>query len=705
MAKLTNKSINSSHGRNNPIQSNFNTIERMAGATNKRKQLQSIMSQKLTPQQKSSQLLSESDHDSGDDEPIDIEQPTITNINGNKKIRTNNNNSVSQSTKQQQPLTKHNKPTRDQEKFGNLFDKANKSSKQSIKQSIVESSSDDHNSDTDGEQLVDELLEDDSGIELEHESNVSESDVSDSDELDSEIDINDDQQSDSSELPIERAARKLEKQHAYIQQQSDAELLTAAQSNELFELPTAEQLELEQINPLDNTQLKQRIDDIISVLNNFRQLKQSDKSRSEYMTQLHSDLSNYYGYLPELIDKLSELFAPAELIELLDSNEQSRPLTIRTNTLKIRRRELAQLLINRGVNLDPLGEWSKIGLKIYDSQVPVGATPEYLAGYYILQSASSLLPVMALAPQSNDKIADICASPGGKTTYISALMKNTGILLANDINTKRLPSLVYNIHRLGCTNTIVTNYDGRKLGQHHSQFNRILLDAPCSGMGVISRDPSIKLQKTVNDILNCSHLQKELLINAIDMLCVNKTSNGNDSGYIVYSTCSITVEENEDVIQYALNKRYVKLVDTGLTFGRSGFTRIRDRRYHPSMSMTRRYYPHVHNMDGFYVAKLKKYQNGVRVVDEQENEQSAATANGDDISDEHSVDDNVYVNGELSEEAQDESISELESELSVLSDDESESEPTPVPSNQNKQSVNTKQSNGRQQKLNGKDKR
>ena len=84
-----------------------------------------------------------------------------------------------------------------------------------------------------------------------------------------------------------------------------------------------------------------------------------------------------------------------------------------------KRKDLAKSLIQRGVNLDPVAEWSKVGLKIYDSQVPIGATPEYLAGHYILQSASSFLPVMALAPQPGEKIMDMAAAPGGKTTYIA----------------------------------------------------------------------------------------------------------------------------------------------------------------------------------------------------------------------------------------------------------------------------------------------
>lgn len=121
------------------------------------------------------------------------------------------------------------------------------------------------------------------------------------------------------------------------------------------------------------------------------------------------------------------------MIQFFEANETQRPLTIRTNTLKTRRKELAQSLIQRGVNLDPLAEWSNVGIKIYDSKVPIGATPEYLAGHYMLQSASSLLPVIALDPQPYEKILDMASAPGGKTTYIAQLMKNTGSVFANDL--------------------------------------------------------------------------------------------------------------------------------------------------------------------------------------------------------------------------------------------------------------------------------
>lgn len=264
--------------------------------------------------------------------------------------------------------------------------------------------------------------------------------------------------------------------------------------------------------------------------------------------------------------------------------------------------------------MDPIGDWTKVGLKVYDSQVPIGATPEYLAGLYMLQSASSFLPVMSLAPQPGERVLDMAAAPGGKTTYLGSLMKNSGVLFANDINPQRLPSLVANIHRMGLRNTIVTCMDGRKLGKHLGKMDRILLDAPCSGLGVISKDPAIKLTKTDADVMKSSHLQKELILQAIDMLDAHSST----GGYLVYSTCSISVEENEDVIDYALQRRHVKVVPSGLEFGVAGLTRYREKRYHPSLNLTKRYYPHVHNMDGFYVAKLKKYANGEKTVNEDE---------------------------------------------------------------------------------------
>lgn len=218
-------------------------------------------------------------------------------------------------------------------------------------------------------------------------------------------------------------------------------------------------------------------------------------SRSDHLTQLQHDIANYFGYNTFLVGKLMQLFSPPEALAFFEANETPRPVTIRTNTLRTRRRDLAQALINRGVNLEPIGKWSKVGLQVFESPVPVGATPEYMAGQYMLQAASSFLPVMALAPQPNERVLDMASAPGGKTTYISALLQNTGVVFANELNKARTKSLTANIHRMGCKNVVVCSYDGREFPKVMGGFDRVLLDAPCSGTGVISKDPSVKVNK------------------------------------------------------------------------------------------------------------------------------------------------------------------------------------------------------------------
>ena len=415
---------------------------------------------------------------------------------------------------------------------------------------------------------------------------------------------------DNALLPIEKAAKKLKKIQKEDAKLADEELKTNIAETEKFVLPSGQEVEKETHQAPDLAIIQQRIKDVIHVLGDFTNRRDPSTSRQDYVNQLCKDLCTYYSYNEFLIEKLHDLF-PKEIVEFLEANEVQRPVTIRTNTLKTRRRDLAQSLINRGVNLDPIGKWSKVGLVVYDSQVPLGATPEYLAGHYMLQGGSSFLPVMALAPQENERILDMCAAPGGKTSYIAALMRNTGDLFANDANGDRAKAVTGNLHRLGVINTVVCNHDGRTFPKVMKGFDRVLLDAPCSGTGVIAKDPEVKINKDEKDILRCSHLQKELLLAAIDC-CDAKSTTG---GYIVYSTCSVMVEENEWVVDYALKMRNVKLVPTSLDFGKEGFVNFQKRRFHPSMKQTRRFYPHTHNLDGFFVAKLKKFSNKIPTSD------------------------------------------------------------------------------------------
>lgn len=431
---------------------------------------------------------------------------------------------------------------------------------------------------------------------------VDESDLSDDDfGSDEDADSSEDKEEAEDLLPIEKAGKKLKKKQKKDEQLAEDEMQLNIASHDIFAFPTTEELE----KPSSLHEVQQRIKDVVTVLSDFSKHREEGKSRFEYIDLLKQDLCTYYSYNDFLMDRLMQLFPLSELMEFLEASEVQRPITIRTNSLKTRRRELAQALINRGVNLDPVGKWSKVGLVIYSSTVPVGATPEYLAGHYMIQGASSFLPVMALAPQENERILDMCSAPGGKASHIAAIMKNTGVLFANDINKDRLKAVIGNFHRLGIVNSIIVSYDGRTFPSVMKGFDRVLLDAPCTGTGVAAKDASVKTNKDALDLQRCYNLQRQLLLAAIDCVTARSTT----GGYIVYSTCSILPEENEWVVDYALKKRNVKLVPTGLDFGTEGFTKFRNLRFHPSLNLARRFYPHTHNMDGFFVAKLKKFSD------------------------------------------------------------------------------------------------
>lgn len=239
------------------------------------------------------------------------------------------------------------------------------------------------------------------------------SDDDSEDEKNSDDSDDDDKDSDGEDLlPIEKQNKLLKKQQAEEKKLSKRELEDSMKQQAPFEFPDED----EEITDLQEVQ--QRIRDVVQILSDFNRLRDPDRARSDYIDLLKKDLGIYYSYNEFLIDRFIQLFNLTELLEFLEASEVQRPLTIRTNSLKTRRRDLAQALINRGVNLDPIGKWSKVGLVIFSSSVPIGATPEYLAGHYIIQGASSMLPVMALAPQEGKhfnplyvRVSNKCCTP------------------------------------------------------------------------------------------------------------------------------------------------------------------------------------------------------------------------------------------------------------------------------------------------------
>lgn len=196
----------------------------------------------------------------------------------------------------------------------------------------------------------------------------------DSDEKEAEEDDDEDL------LPIEKQSKKLKAKQEKEAKEAEEEFQDGLANQEVFQFPD------ENDETLVTLQIvQQRIKDVTVVLANFKRHRLPDKSRRDYLDLLRKDLCLYYSYNEFLMEKLMEIFPINELLEYLEASEVQRPLTIRTNSLKTRRRDLAAALINRGVNLDPLGKWTKVGLVVYSSTVPLGATPEYLAGHYMIQ--------------------------------------------------------------------------------------------------------------------------------------------------------------------------------------------------------------------------------------------------------------------------------------------------------------------------------
>eukprot|EP00271_Cylindrocystis_brebissonii_P004120 TRINITY_DN1559_c0_g2_i4.p1 TRINITY_DN1559_c0_g2~~TRINITY_DN1559_c0_g2_i4.p1 ORF type:complete len:723 (-),score=239.10 TRINITY_DN1559_c0_g2_i4:356-2524(-) len=511
--------------------------------------------------------------------------------------------------------------------------------------------------DGDGEEEEDEedSGEQDSDGEMDDEF-LGDKELEDGEDGDEDEEDEDEEEEEEEELlPFEKKAREEDARQALVEEEAlEEQMQMNAQEEWEFHLPTEEEREEEAKGAPNLPQIQRRIKEVLRILANFNARREEGISRSSYMEQLKADLATLYGYNDFLLDMFLQMFSPEETVQFLESNETPRPTCLRANTLKTRRRDLAQTLMNRGVNLDVIGKWSKVGLTVFESQVPLGATPEYMAGHYMLQSGASFLPVMALAPQDGERVVDMAAAPGGKTTYLAALMKNTGIIFANELKESRLKSLTANLQRMGVTNCVVCSYDGRKLPGilGVNTADRVLLDAPCSGTGVISKDESVKASKSADDIQRCSTLQKELILAAIDLVDAGSKT----GGYLVYSTCSLMVAEDEAVVDYALRKRDVKLVPCGLEMGRPGFTRFRGQIFHPSVAHTRRVFPHVNNMDGFFVAKFKKLSNkkksGKEALEKQigEVKSTRSSGNGDEAKEPEETDERQNEANELEEE-------------------------------------------------------
>ena len=312
------------------------------------------------------------------------------------------------------------------------------------------------------------------------------------------------------------------------------------------------------------------------------------------------ELCSRFGYREYMIERYLKLFGEERIIEFLEGNEQKLIPTIKVNTLRISREELYEKLTKKGFHLDPI-PFIPDAFYVRHEPFSVGASTEYLLGYYYIQGAASMIPSMLLNANSQDLVVDMCAAPGGKTIQLAQAMKNEGILFALDLSRDRMKSLRSNLARCGVKNVIAIRMDAATLGELKMHgISKILLDAPCSGSGLIPSDPTRKMSRGYEDITSCSVTQLKLISVAINAL--------EPGGELVYSTCSIEPEENEYVIDAVLNQFGVKLVDLGLTIGEPGLLETFGKHVAPDLKKARRLYPYLHRTEGFFVCKLKKME-------------------------------------------------------------------------------------------------
>lgn len=275
---------------------------------------------------------------------------------------------------------------------------------------------------------------------------------------------------------------------------------------------------------------------------------------------------------------------------------------IRCNTIKISPEELIERLSKKWTVKQPFQNHQELML-IETELKPgeLGNSIEHLLGYYYIQEISSMLSVIALNPQPGEFILDMCAAPGSKTSQIAAKMNNSGTLIANDIKIDRIRVLASNLEKAGITNSIITRKDAIALCSQMSKsgfkFDRILLDAPCSGEGTLRSSVKTFLMWNEKILKNFSRQQKKLLAFALKAL--------KKDGVLVYSTCTHAPEENESVIDFAVKNFPVKVEVINLPLKcRQGVTSWKDEEYSKEVTKACRIYPQDNDSEGFFVCKM-----------------------------------------------------------------------------------------------------
>lgn len=300
----------------------------------------------------------------------------------------------------------------------------------------------------------------------------------------------------------------------------------------------------------------------------------------------------------EFVESLYENYTPLSVDKILSGMSGNRSTTLRVNTLKYSIQDLMKELKSSNIKFERV-PWFRDALIIKNKkEKDIQNLETYNKGYIYLQSLPSMIPPLVLEPKEGEKVLDMTAAPGSKTTEMAMLMNNKGKILANELDKLRCERLKYNVDMQGAEIVEVINQRGEKLGNlYPNNFDKVLLDAPCSGEGrFLANDVKTYRNWSKKSVIQLAKLQKKLFKSAYDAL--------KPGGVMVYSTCTLNKEENEDVLEWAIDNLNLKIIDIKIEIkeGISAFTEGRD----ISIGKAIRILPSK-DMEGFFVAKLKKY--------------------------------------------------------------------------------------------------
>ncbi len=262
-------------------------------------------------------------------------------------------------------------------------------------------------------------------------------------------------------------------------------------------------------------------------------------------------LSIRYSFPEEITRYIYDFYGMDYTKAYLRDADRIKNLAIRVNSLKINREELKNKLIDDGFKAEE-GNISSMSL-IVKNPAGLASSKLFKAGFFTIQQEASMKTVEVLDPKENSRILDLCAAPGTKTSYLAEYTKNTAKIVANDLAKSKNKLILENIERVGLKNISLTNYDASSFVEDFKDgFDYVLVDAPCSGLGVVGRKPEIRYNRSKETIVRLANLQREILENALKYV--------KKGGFLVYSTCTIGPLENRDNFKFLMDKENLELV-------------------------------------------------------------------------------------------------------------------------------------------------